>query len=362
MKKRLVFFSYSLCIGGIENALVNLLNKINYDKYEVTLYLIKKEGELLSKVNSNVLIKEYKLSYSNIKPLRKLINGSKRLIFRLKNKNKYNFSCCYATYDLTCNKLAKIASSNSSIYVHSDYSNLYSSDDFKAFYDLREMDKFRKLIFVSNESRESFNRFYPELTSRSITINNFINDELILKKAEEPIDDIKRTHKYLFTFVGRLDESSKRITKLLKLIMMLHAKYDVELWIIGDGKDREHYQKIIDECNMDYVHMLGMKKNPYPYMKEADYIILTSIYEGFPVIYLESILLNKKILTTIDVTDNIISIEDNFGYILPQDIDGMYKKVDSILDNDPLNYKYIDFESLNELKMNDLEQIFDEVI
>ena len=34
----------------------------------------------------------------------------------------------------------------------------------------------------------------------------------------------------------------------------------------------------------------------------------------------------------------------------------MYRKVDSILDNDPLNYKYIDFESLNELKMNDLEQ------
>ena len=40
--------------------------------------------QVIYKQGDNVLIKEYKLSYSNIKPLRKLINGSKRLIFRLK--------------------------------------------------------------------------------------------------------------------------------------------------------------------------------------------------------------------------------------------------------------------------------------
>ena len=58
MKKRLIFFSYSLCIGGIETALVNLLNKINYDKYDVTLILIKKEGELLSSYHYHLLIKK----------------------------------------------------------------------------------------------------------------------------------------------------------------------------------------------------------------------------------------------------------------------------------------------------------------
>lgn len=362
MKKKLIFFSYSLCIGGIENALVNLLNKIDYDKYEVTLILIKKEGELLSKLNSNVMIKEYRISNSKIIIFRKCFNLSKRILFSLFNKNKYDYSCCYATYDLTCNKLSKIASKNSSIYVHSDYSKLYSDDEFKNFYDIRKTNEFRKLIFVSNESRENFLNIYPELKDKSITINNFIDDEVILKRANNPIEDIKRTHKYLFTFVGRLDESSKRITKLLKLMLQLHIDFDVELWIIGDGKDKVIYEKMINECNMDYVHMLGMKQNPYPYMKEADYIILTSAYEGFPVIYLESILLNKKILTTINATDNVISIKDNFGYILSQDEQVMYEQVKSILLNDPLVYKHIDFKELNRFKMDELEKVFDEVI
>ena len=91
MKKKLIFFSYSLCIGGIENALVNLLNKIDYDKYEVTLILIKKEGELLSKLNPNVMIKEYRISNSKIIIFRKCFNLSKRILFSLFNKNKYDY-------------------------------------------------------------------------------------------------------------------------------------------------------------------------------------------------------------------------------------------------------------------------------
>ena len=43
-KKKLLFTAYSLEIGGIETALVNLLNRLDYDKYEVTLILEKKEG------------------------------------------------------------------------------------------------------------------------------------------------------------------------------------------------------------------------------------------------------------------------------------------------------------------------------
>lgn len=362
MKKRLVFFSYNLGMGGIEKALVNLLNKIDYDKYEVDLYLLKKEGELLTKLNENVNLKEYKLSYSKIVLLRKAINFTHRLIFRHNNKNKYDFSCCYATYDLTCNKLSKIASKNSSMYVHSDYTKLYSYRLFKKFYDARKMEQFKTLIFVSNESKDNFLNYYPGLKDRSVVVNNFIDDEEILKLSKETVKDIKKKSKILFTFVGRIDESSKKLTKLIRLVHKLHDDFDIELWIIGDGIDRPIYEKMIKKRNIDYIHMLGMKQNPYPYMVKSDYIILTSVYEGFPVIYLESILLNKKILTTIDTTDGKISIENNFGYIIPQDEEEMYEKVKSILKKDTLKYKTIDFKKLNNEKMSELEKIFNEVV
>ena len=64
---------------------------------------------------------------------------------------------------------------------------------------------------------------------------------------------------------------------------------------------------------------VGQKKNPYPYIGLADYIILTSDYEGFPVTYLEAITLNKKILTTIDVSDDSINIGKDYATIISTD-------------------------------------------
>ena len=62
MKKRLLFTAYNLDLGGIENSLINLLDVIDYDKYEVTLILEKKEGIFLDRINKNVIIKEVKVS------------------------------------------------------------------------------------------------------------------------------------------------------------------------------------------------------------------------------------------------------------------------------------------------------------
>ena len=57
-KKNLLFTAVNLEIGGIETALQNLLNNINYDKYNVDLVLENKKGILLSKINKNVKVKE----------------------------------------------------------------------------------------------------------------------------------------------------------------------------------------------------------------------------------------------------------------------------------------------------------------
>ena len=361
MKKRIIFFSHSLCIGGIENALVNLLNHINYDKYDVTLVLEKKEGDFLSKINSNVNLYEYKLSYSKNILYRKIYNFIKRTIWSIKNKNKYDFSCCYATYSLMGSKLAKLASTNSSIYVHSDYSNLYNCDDYKLFFDNREIGKFRKIIFVSNESRKYFIKLYPNLKDKCITINNYIDSDKVISLSNEKINDIKRTKKILFTFVGRLDESSKKITRLLNLIKNISNEYDVELWIIGDGPDRKMYEKYVDDNKLNNVHILGKRSNPYPYMKEADYVILTSEYEGFPVVYLESILLNKDIITTIETSDEYMDIKD-YGHIISKDVDIMTKEVKEILKKRRSKHVKLDFADMNASKTKILEKIFDDKI
>jgi len=87
--KKVIFFAYDLNIGGIEKSLVNLLNElVNY--YEVTLVLEKNEGPLKRNLSNKVKIIEHKISESKITILRKGINFTKRVLFTLKYKNKYD--------------------------------------------------------------------------------------------------------------------------------------------------------------------------------------------------------------------------------------------------------------------------------
>jgi len=111
-KKKILFTANTLNIGGIETALINLLDKLDYNKYEVNLILEKKEGELLNRINSNVRVIDYNLSYSKNVLIRKTKNLFKRINFILKNKNKFDFSCCYATYSKMGEVITKKASNN----------------------------------------------------------------------------------------------------------------------------------------------------------------------------------------------------------------------------------------------------------
>ncbi len=361
-KKKLLFLGYDLRIGGIENALIALLHNINYQKYDVTLILEKVNPNEIKRVPSQVRIQEYKVSNHSILFFRKISNLFRRIRFFIKNYHRYQFSCSYATYSIPGSVLARIASSNNSLYVHSNYAQLYNRTEFVNFFNHLKIDKFRTIFFVSNESKADFLKYFPFLATKTVVCNNFIDGHLILEKSLQEIN-IERKSQFVLTFVGRLDDTSKQLTKLFSVIEYLKSHHvSVECWIVGDGPDREKYVKIVRTMKLEKsILFFGRQNNPYPYMRKSDFIILTSKYEGFPVVYLESIILKKKIISTIDVSDEFISIPNRFGYIISQDEEKMKKEVFDILEDDSLEYENIDFSILNKQKQEILEAIFDQL-
>lgn len=353
-KKDLLFANKSMITGGIEKAQLNLLNNIDYKKYNVTVILEEKTGELLDKINNNVKVIELKVSDNNNVIIRKIINTYRKLIFKIFNYHNYDFSCCYTTYSYSSNKIAKIASQNNSFYVHSDYSNVYKDEkDFRNFFDSRKVDEYKNIIFVSNESKESFIKYYPELEEKTLVLNNFIDIEEIKEKSKEKIEKSKNK-KVLFVFVGRLDDTSKKLKRAIKLV----EKLDIELWIIGDGPDRGRYEEYAKELKVsDRITFFGKKSNPYPYIKEADYIILTSDYEGFPVIYQEAMVLRKNIITTINTSDDQINMKD-YAYIISKD-EKMINEVKDIISKNNKT-KEINFEEIQNKRRKQFEKLFNE--
>jgi len=351
-KKDLLFTDVNMEIGGIEKAQVNLLKKIDYNKYNVTLVLESIKGDLLKDIPKEVNIKEIKVSNNKIVVLRKIINVWRKLYFKIFNYNNYDFSCCYTTYSYSSCKIAKFSSMNNSFYVHSDYSNVYDNEkDFREFFDSRKVNEFKKIIFVSNESRNSFLNHYKELKDKTCVLNNFIDIDKVLELSKEKID-IKKTKKILFVFVGRLDDSSKKLKRAINIIKNIK---DTELWVIGDGPDRNMYEEYAKGANVVF---LGKKNNPYPYMNIGDYFLLTSDYEGFPVTYLESLILKKSIITTIPTSDESIDIKD-YAYIISKDEDKMIKEVKDIIKKNKKT-KEIDLQIVEKKRMNKLEEIFNQ--
>lgn len=309
--KKLIFFTKHMEIGGLEKSLLNLLNRLDFEKYEAELVLEERHGPLLEQLDPRIKISEYRLSACKFVPLRKIINFTKRQLWALKHRNKYDFSCSYCTYSIIGSRLAQYASPNSCLYVHNDYTTIYPDPtEFKQFFAELRTDRFRKVLFVSNESKDSFVRMLPDLEENCDVINNIVEWENIKVLANEPCTVRKDTGDILFVFVGRLAEPHKRLSRLLEAFKIAReTRKDIRLLIVGDGPDREQYEKLIETYNIGaYVEMVGSQTNPYKYLNKADCLVLSSDYEGFPVVYFEAMILGKDIITTIPVSDERVDV------------------------------------------------------
>ena len=359
MKKKILIASYNLDFGGIETSLINLLKNMDLKKYDVTLVLEEIKGAFLKDVPSDIKIKEYKVSNNKNVLVRKFVNLLKRIKWMLLNYKRYYASICYATYSGPCGFVARTASRNKILFIHSNYYQAYDKDENKirAFFDNRKIEKYNHIVFVSNESKKDLCKIYPNIEKKSVTINNLIDYERILKLSEKKVD-VKRTTKKIFMFVGRLDESSKRLTLLLEVAKKCKEENIKALfWIVGSGPDEKMYKDIVKNNNLDNVIFYGAKKNPYPYMKACDYLILTSRYEGFPVVYNEAIILEKPVITTIDVSDDYISIPNRFGYVVNEK--NIYDKVKELSKKKEKIKETVDYNTLNKKRINLIEQIME---
>ena len=338
--KRLLFAANNLDIGGIERALITLINELSKNEnYKITLVLNKKEGLFVNEVNCNVKIVEYNSCEIKNVLLRKLINLFKRIKFILKYKNRYDFSASYATYSKMCSFVARTASKNSNLWGHADYIELYNNDKNKVmhFFSDIEFEKFNRIIFVSKEGKDSFLTVYPYMKDRVMVCNNLIDYNRIKELSREKIE-LEKDDSFTFINVGRHDEEQKRLTRIIFSVKkLIDDGYNLKVLFVGDGKDTLKYKKLVEDNNLNkYIIFLGRKKNPYPYYRISDAVILTSDYEGYPVVFQESMVLNIPVLTT-KVSGSTSIIENNDGIIAKKDIEDIYSKMKNLINK---KYKF----------------------
>ena len=358
--KKILITSYNLDIGGIETSLVNLLKNFNYEKYDVTLILEDNSGMFLKEVPKEVKVIDYKLSHFKIKLLRKIKNRMKLILWILKNKNKYDFSICFATHSILGSYLARYGAKNNAIWVHGNYYEFFNRDINKMmnFFNKIGFFDYKNYVFVSHENKDTLDK-YVSLNGCEYVINNIINGDEIKDKCHEKIEYKKDKKKTLFINVSIHDESQKKLSRIIKASKeLMDDGYEFEVLMIGDGPDKKMYEEMVHKNKLDNnIKFLGKKFNPFPYYKIADAILLSSDNEGYPVVFNEARILGVPLITT-KVSD-YKDIDKKYGIVV--DKDKIYEGMKQFLDKG-FDYKQkFDYKKYNAEVIKNIENIIDNV-
>lgn len=331
--KNILFSAFSLDVGGIETALITLLKYLTKE-YKITLVLEKKQGVFLKDLPKEIEVITYTPSNIRFILLRKAINYIKRIKFKLKYKNKFDFSADFATYSLSSSFVARTASKNNALWVHNNFMNFYDNNvnQYKNFFNSIKVKEFKKIVFVSEFDKKVFISQFKELEKKAKVCNNLIDYKKIQHKSLEKIE-LEKEKIVTFINVGRHDEKQKRISRIISATEKLNKQgYKFRVLLIGKGTATKQYEEDIKSKKINNIFLLGAKKNPYPYFKISDCFILSSQFEGYPVVFVESQILNLPIITT-EVSDCKKDIEGKYGIVVENSEKGVYKGMKDYLEN-----------------------------
>ena len=190
-----------------------------------------------------------------------------------------------------------------------------------------------KIIVNSFEFKKEMDKKY-NINCKCI-LNPF-DFKKIKKLAFEKTKKIFKTNSIRLISVGRLTDQKDQLTTLKAI---RDCKSDnVELVILGKGKNESSLKKFCHENKLNKkIKFMGYKKNPFKYIKQAEILILSSIFEGSPNILVEALFLKKYVISTDCPTGpNEILNKGKFGELVQI---GNSKQIIKLIDNYKKNKK-----------------------
>lgn len=296
---KILFFIENLSAGGAEKVLQNLVNNMDNEKFDITVQTVWK-GNPEKHLNKNIKYKYIYPYYSKLNNYKYRLSVLLKTIYPLHIKDNYDIEVAY----LECGATKVISTSTNKkakkiAWVHCDLSKKISNiNEFKRK-SVNWYKKFDKIACVSLDVEKSFKGIYGNEFDTEV-IYNVIDDYSIKDKSDEPVVDYSFDEKTpTIVSVGRLS-TQKRFDRLIEAHKILLDEGILnKLLIIGEGDERESLEQIIKNSGVQKtVTLFGFKRNPYPYIKNADLLACSSDYEGFSSFIAEGLILGKAITTT----------------------------------------------------------------
>lgn len=364
-RKKVAILLPWLKMGGTNKIALNFIKELS-EYCDVTLILSEKSGELLEELpgGTHLIIDEMadfkKLFFEDIKRLR-IVSIAKDFIYYAKirmgkdsiDNYRYivdrskpicdtEFDCAISYHgqspERLLNLLYRIKSKKRVAWIHGEMS--FSEDKchrLRKYY--QQIDHF---FFVSNPTQESFAKVIPfDETNATVYYNPIDKQDILEKSLQQCEPAFEKSHINLLT-VGRI--SSEKGQDMIPAITrrLINLGHKVRWYIVGDGDMRSEIEsRIKDKQVEDSVFLLGVKTNPYCYMKACDIYVQPSYTEGYSTTICEAGMLGKAIVGTKPsggIRDQITDGVD--GLIVDATVDGLTDGIVQLLCNEELKHQF----------------------
>lgn len=363
--KKLLFFINSLGGGGAEKVLVDLLNSLDSQQYDIDLISVTggiHENRLSKNINYNKIIK-CKNGFLNKLFGRLFFHLPLNLIYRVIKKREYDVEIAYLEGFPTRVITAGKSNAKKVAFVHCDVSVHGVLDSFYKNYDecLSEYNRLDKVCFVSQLAKDGFEKTIGHV-SNGMVLHNVIDFDDVKEKSKEKNDCCYSTKGVRFIAVGRLSRE-KGYSRLIDIIGELEKKYNFELWLIGDGPEKEKIENKIKDKRISSVKLLGFQKNPYSFIKKADFLVCPSYYEGYSTVVAETLSLGIPVITTDCAGMNELLDGEKYGIITENSFQGLKQGLVSVLEDCESLKRYKDacLAHSEDFSINDSVKQYDEL-
>ena len=341
--KRILFTAPSLTVGGMEKALITLANRLCESGYSVTVMILDDITELGDTLDDRALLlhRPYKSHPgSRIPYIRHKLYDDGMWETRAGAEKLYQYYTDGEKYDVEIaffrGLSVKIISGSTNkdavhlAWVHSDFRQ--AKGYMNNFRDIKEVNRaysrFDRVVCVSEQARQGFIETVGD-TGNTLTVYNMLPAAEIRELSQKPAERSIRRAKLHLVIVARLLDRVKGQLRLISAVAKLRKEGEsISLCIVGGGSDRDLLQKEIASKNAgSYIELVGEKKNPYPYIKEADALVCASYWEGYSLTVAEALILETPVISTDCAGPAEILDHGKYGMITENSDEALYEGI-----------------------------------
>ncbi len=339
---KILFFIPDLGQGGAEKVLVNLVNNMDKNKFDITVQTLFAGG-----VNEQYLNKDIKYKYC----YKKTFRGNSQILKLFSPQRLYK-KFIKERYDIVVSYLegptARIVSGCTDkdtklvSWIHVEqHTKEKASHSFKNYEEAKKCyEKFDNTICVSNYVKKDFIKIF-DFEKPIEVLYNTNETKQILELAKEKAEDFNYSGINICA-VGTL-KKSKGFDRLIRVQRKLKDDgLDTKFFILGEGPERENLINLAKENKVEDTFIFhGYETNPYKYISKCDLFVCASFAEGFSTAATEALVLGIPIVTVeVSGMKEMLGENNEYGIVTENDEDALYEGIKKILTTDDLLSNY----------------------